>query len=56
MEKNLEKLLKQINLDENNCKYFENGSLDRIIGNKNKDNYHFLISLKETLPLKIMAD
>lgn len=51
MEKNLEKLLKQINLNEDNYKYFENGSLDRIIGNKNKNNYHFLISLKETLPL-----
>ena len=51
MEKNLEKLLKQINLNEDNYKYFENGSLDRIIGNKKKDNYHFLISLKETLPL-----
>ena len=43
-------LLNQINIEN---KYFENGKLDKIICNKNKDKYLFCLTLNNILPLKI---
>ena len=53
MEKQINKLLKEIEFDTDLYSYFEDGSLDKIIGNKNKDSYRFFLSLKETLPLDV---
>ena len=50
MEK-LELLLKKINIEDNQKEYFKNGKLEKIICNKNKDKYIFLISLENVLPL-----
>ena len=44
-------LLNQIKLDENLFNFFNEGKLDKIIGNKDKTCYHFFITLKSTLPL-----
>ena len=50
MEK-LNLLLNQIKLDNNLFVFFNEGKLDKIIGNKDKTCYHFFITLKNTLPL-----
>ncbi|MBR3897808.1 MAG: PolC-type DNA polymerase III [Bacilli bacterium] len=50
MQDKLELLLKQINLKED-LEYFKEGSLDKIICNRNKDRYAFCISIQN--PLKI---
>ena len=50
MEK-LELLLNKISIDDNQKEYFKNGKLEKIICNKNKDKYVFLISLENALPL-----
>ena len=50
MEEKLQMLLKQINLD--NKQDFENGTLDKIVGNKSKTEYRFYITLEENLPIK----
>ena len=44
-------LLNQIKLDENLFNFFNEGKLDKIVGNKDKTCYHFFITLKNTLPL-----
>ena len=43
-------LLNKLNIEN---KYFENGKLDKIICNKNKDKYLFCLTLNNILPLKI---
>ncbi len=54
MEENkLTLLLNQIGMEEKNRIFFENGILERIIGNKKKDSYHFLITISSTLPVSI---
>lgn len=50
MEVNLQKLLQKIELRQDLYQYFIGGELIKIIGNKNKDTYRFLIALKNTLP------
>ena len=52
MQNKIELLLKQINIDEEDKKYFNEASLDKIICNKNKDKYAFCITIKNALPLK----
>ena len=52
MHNKIELLLKQINIDEEEKKYFNEASLDKIICNKNKDKYAFCITIKNVLPLK----
>ena len=52
MHNKIELLLKQINIDEEDKKYFNEASLDKIICNRNKDKYAFCLSLKNPLPLK----
>jgi len=53
MEKKLELLLNQISFPSDSYEYFESGKLDKIVGNKDKTSYQFIISLKSTLPLNI---
>ena len=50
MDDKLKLLLSQINIDNT---YFENGKLEKIICNKNKDKYVFCLSLDNTLPYNI---
>ena len=53
MDSKLDKLLKQINLEEELLSYFENASLEKIIGNKAKDSYVFLLANENTLPVQV---
>lgn len=46
-------LLKQIKLNDSDYHYFNNAYLTRIIGNKDKDSYKFLIKLDTNLPVDI---
>ena len=50
MDDKLKLLLNQINMD---SQYFENGKLEKIVCNKNKDKYLFCLSLNNTLPSDI---
>ncbi len=56
MQDKLTMLLKKINLQEANKKYFSNGSLDKIICNKNQDKYVFLINIDKVLPVEVFFD
>lgn len=56
MQDKLELLLKGINLKQEDYKYFENGSLEKIVCNKNRDKYAFHINLEEALPVDIYLD
>ena len=56
MEEKLEKLLKQLNINENDYKYFNGGKLNRIIGNKTKTTYIFEINLKNVLPVDVFIN
>ena len=49
MEKNLDTLLKKIQLEGELQKEFQNGKLLKIVGNSNKDQYRFFIQLDTTL-------
>ena len=53
MQDKMQILLKQVKLDNNYYQYFDNGILDRIVGNKNKDCYKFLIKIDKTLPVLV---
>jgi len=53
MQDKLKILLEQIELDKDLYSFFNNGSLDKIIGNKGKDSYKFCLTLNETLPLEV---
>ena len=53
MNSKLEKLLKQINLENEYFTYFNNASLEKIIGNSSHDSYVFLINNDDTLPVEI---
>ena len=55
MEANLEKLLNKINIDKNKYSYFENGKLVKIIGNKEKTIYEFIVE-NDILPLEIYLE
>lgn len=55
MEANLEKLLNKINIDKNKYNYFKDGKLVKIIGNKEKTIYEFIIE-NEILPLEIYLE
>ena len=56
MNDKLKILLNQIGLNEKNYSFFNDGSLDKIVGNKNKDSYKFYLSLNQTLPFKIYIE
>ena len=53
MQDKMQILLQQIKLNDSDYHYFESGILERIIGNKDKDCYKFLIKLDSILPVDI---
>lgn len=53
MQNKLQILLDQINLDEQSRVFFDGAKLDKIIGNKTRDSYKFLITLIDNIPLDI---
>ena len=52
MQDKMKILLDQIKLPKESYSYYESATLQRIIGNKAKDQYHFLIELESTLPVE----
>ena len=56
MDVKLDLLLKKMNLDLDKYTYFEDGKLVKIIANKDKTNYTFIIDLKTNLPLEVLKD
>ncbi len=53
MEEKLSILLNQIKFPKELYKYFENGVLTRIVGNRDHDVYRFMINVKEVLPCNV---
>ena len=53
MEEKLNILLGQIHLEDEYFNYFINAKLERIIGNRNKDTYQFIIDIENVLPLNL---
>lgn len=56
MNDKLKILLNQIGMKKENYSFFNDGSLDKIVGNKNKDSYKFYLSLNQTLPFQIYIE
>ncbi len=56
MEEKLQILLKKVNLEEKNKQYFQNGTLNKIIGNRSKTEYRFYITLESNLPLEVYLE
>ena len=56
MQDKLKTLLEQINFDNNLFVFFNDGKLNKIVGNKEKTKYNFYISLIETLPIDIYTN
>ena len=53
MDKNIEKLINKIQLDEEYHHYFNNSLLKRIIANKEKTLYTFIIEIQNTFPVDV---
>ena len=53
MQDKLDLLLKKLNIDDVDYSYFEDGSLDKIVGNKAKTNYNFYITLNSNIPYEL---
>jgi len=56
MHDKLELLLTKIGIEKENYNYFEDVKLDKIICNKKKDNYVFLLTLKKVLPVDVFIE
>ena len=56
MDNKLGKLLGQISWDEKKYSYFEGGKLEKIVGNKDKTEYTFFISIVNTLPADVFDE
>ncbi len=56
MQNKLDILLDKINLPLDKRQYFENGKLEKIICNREKEKYVFLIDLKTVLPLDLFLE
>ena len=56
METNLAKLLNQINFPNDLVVFFNGGKLDKIICSKNKEICHFMITIKDVLPLNVYIE
>ena len=56
MQDKLKTLLEQINFDNNLFVFFNDGKLNKIVGNKEKTKYNFYINLIETLPIDIYTN
>lgn len=53
MEKNLSKLLTQIQIEEIYLEHFNKGSISRIVSNKSEKRYAFYFLLENTLPVDV---
>ena len=53
MNENLQKLINKIELEDKYYQFFDNAKLERIISNKEKTNYTFIISVQNTLPVEL---
>ena len=53
MNDNLKKLINKIELEEEYYHFFDNGKLNRIIGNKEKTNYTIIVDIDSTLPVEL---
>ena len=53
MDTNLEKLLNKIAIDKAYYHYFEDGKIIKIIANKDKTSYTFIIEITNTLPIDV---
>ena len=53
MDEKLQTLLKQIKIPEDKLVYFNDGKLERIVGNKDKTCYTFVIAINQTLPVLV---
>ncbi|NLL44684.1 MAG: PolC-type DNA polymerase III [Mollicutes bacterium] len=56
MNDNLKKLLEQIKIPKDYYQYFDNGTLDKIVGNKKKDTYKFFITINKVLPVNVYQE
>ncbi|MDD2180814.1 MAG: PolC-type DNA polymerase III [Bacilli bacterium] len=53
MDEKLKILLEQLSLDENDYKCFEDGCIEKIICDKEKNNYQFIIKINQFLPVDV---
>ena len=56
MQDKLNILLRKLNIEEDNYSYFEDGTLDKIVGNRDKTNYNFYITINSNLPYELYND
>ena len=56
MHDKLELLLQQINLNQDNYKYFNNGKLDKICVSKTANTVKFIMTLKNEMPLEVYKE
>ena len=56
MQDKLKHLLEKLNIEEENFKYFNDGTLDKIVGNKEKTNYNFYITLNTNIPFNLYKE
>ena len=56
MQDKLEKILKQISLDEDSYEYFSNGILDKVIIKDNIKLWEIIIKLDKNLPLSVYLE
>lgn len=56
MDNKLSILLKQVGLKDNNCSFFNDARLEKIIANKEKTSYQFLITIQNILPVDIYLE
>lgn len=56
METKMQKLLEELAIKKEDFIYFENGTLDKIIGNRKKTEYIFFVTLPKALPLPLYLE
>ena len=56
MDSKLEILLKKLNIEQEQYKYFNDGKLLKIVGNKEKTNYNFYIELNTNIPYLLLEE
>ncbi len=53
MDDNLKKLMNKIGLDEQYYHFFDDASLMKVVGSKDKKNYTFIVNINKTLPVNV---
>ena len=53
MDENIKKLFSKMELEDTYYSYFEEAKLKKIIGNKEKDAYTFIIEINNILPVEL---